>query len=122
MGRLLTHGTGPGHDLPIPLFHAVAGAGYLIAHYVTVLIDETRRAVVLTFGGHLIVGAQPFAPELVAVAQVLAIVTGHVLGVIAAHDRAVRLFEPRTAISGQVPLMVLMVIVTITGLTLLAVG
>ena len=49
-------------------------------------------------------------------------VTGHVLGVIAAHDRAVRLFEPRTAISGQVPLMVLMVIVTITGLTLLAVG
>jgi hypothetical protein len=42
--------------------------------------------------------------------------------VIAAHDRAVRLFEPRTAISGQVPLMVLMVIVTITGLSLLAVG
>ena len=68
------------------------------------------------------VGGPPFAPELVAAVQVLAIVTGHVLGVIAAHDRAVRLFEPRTAISGQVPLMVLMVIVTITGLTLPATG
>lgn len=97
-------------------------AGYLIAHYFTVLVEETQRAVVLTFGGHLMVGGSPFAPEVVAAVQVLAIVSGHVLGVIAAHDRAVRLFEPRTAISGQVPLMVLMVIVTITGLTLLAVG
>ena len=97
-------------------------AGYVIAHYFTVLVEETQRAVVLTFGGHLMAGGPAFAPELVAAVQVLAIVTGHVLGVIAAHDRAVRLFEPRTAISGQVPLMVLMVIVTITGLSLLAVG
>ena len=97
-------------------------AGYLIAHYFTVLVEETERAVVLTFGGNQMAAGSPFAPELVAVLQVLAIVTGHVLGVIAAHDRAVRLFEPRTAISGQIPLMVLMVIVTIIGLSLLAVG
>lgn len=25
MGRILAHGTGPGHDLPIPPFYAVAG-------------------------------------------------------------------------------------------------
>jgi len=97
-------------------------AGYLIAHYFTVLVEETERAVVLTFGGNHMAAGSPFAPELVAAVQVLAIVTGHVLGVIAAHDRAVRLFEPRTAISGQIPLMVLMVIVTISGLSLLAVG
>lgn len=25
MGRILAHGTGPGHDLPVPLLYAVAG-------------------------------------------------------------------------------------------------
>jgi hypothetical protein len=116
---------------PLNSLDAVVAAPGLVAVVCLLLASTafdsltlTREAssVVLTFGGNQMAAGSPFAPELVAAVQVLAIVTGHVLGVIAAHDRAVRLFEPRTAISGQIPLMVLMVIVTISGLSLLAVG
>jgi len=58
-------------------------------------------------------------PTLVATIQVVAIVTGHVLGVILAHERAVTLFERRVAVMGQVPLLLLMVGYTCGGLLLL---
>jgi len=45
------------------------------------------------------------------------IVIGHVLGVVAAHERAVTLFPARLAVAGQVPLTVLMVAFTVGGLT-----
>ncbi|MGQ0576912.1 MAG: hypothetical protein ACT4RN_22330 [Pseudonocardia sp.] len=51
--------------------------------------------------------------------QVAAVVTGHILGVDAAHDRAARLFPRRQAVAGQVPLLVLMVGYTVGGLSLL---
>ncbi|MFD0478147.1 hypothetical protein ACFQ0B_65700 [Nonomuraea thailandensis] len=51
--------------------------------------------------------------------QVLAIVLGHVAGVVAAHDRSVRLLPPARAVAGQIPLFVLMVCYTTGGLTLL---
>ena len=47
------------------------------------------------------------------------IITGHVLGVVAAHERAISLFPRRAAVLGQVPLLVLMVVYTVGGLTLL---
>lgn len=96
--------------------------GYLIAHYITLLIGEAQRAFVLSTGVTWTIDESPLPPSLVAAIQVLAIIVGHVLGVIAAHDRAVRLFEPRTAVAGQVPMMLLMVTLTIGGLTLLAAG
>ena len=40
----------------------------------------------------------------------------------AAHDRAVRLFPPKDAIIGQLPMMVLMIGYTIGGLSLLFSG
>lgn len=55
----------------------------------------------------------------VATLQVAAIVIGHVLGVVAAHDRSVRLFRPARAVAGQLPLLALMIAYTIGGLTLL---
>ena len=55
----------------------------------------------------------------IALVQVVAIVLGHIIGVIAAHDRAVRLFPPRQAVAGQVPLLILMIGYTIGGLLLL---
>ena len=58
-------------------------------------------------------------PGFVAGVQVVAIVTGHVLGVVLAHERAVTLFPRRAAVLGQVPLLVLMVLYTVGGLTLL---
>jgi hypothetical protein len=58
-------------------------------------------------------------PTGVATLQVAAVVVGHVLGVVLAHDRAVRLFPPRAALAGQLPLLALMVSYTVTGLLLL---
>ena len=45
--------------------------------------------------------------------------TGHVLGVVLAHERAVTLFPRRAAVVGQLPLLVLMVVYTCGGLYLL---
>ncbi len=51
--------------------------------------------------------------------QVLAVVTGHLLGVVAAHDRAVRLFRGPAAMLAQLPLLNVMVGYTVGGLFLL---
>ena len=59
------------------------------------------------------------ARPLVAGVQVVAVVIGHVLGVVLAHDRAVRLLAARVRVVGQLPLLVLMVGYTVGGLTLL---
>jgi hypothetical protein len=58
-------------------------------------------------------------PALIALAQVGAVVCGHLLGVISAHDRALALFPRRTAVAGQIPLMAVMVGYTVAGLLLL---
>ncbi len=58
-------------------------------------------------------------PTALAVTKVVAVITGHVLGVIAAHDRAVRLLPRRHSLTGQLPMLVLMVGYTLTGLWLL---
>ncbi len=57
-------------------------------------------------------------PRTIALVQVGAIVLGHVLGVVVAHDRAVREL-PRRATLGQVPLVLVMVAFTVGGLALL---
>ena len=49
----------------------------------------------------------------------LAIVGGHVLGVVAAHDRAMRLLPRRHQLTGQLPLLAVMVAYTVGGLYLL---
>ena len=51
--------------------------------------------------------------------QLLAIVVGHVLGVVAAHEKAVALLPARSALRGQWPMLVLMVGYTCAGLVLL---
>ncbi|MFG6196616.1 hypothetical protein [Nonomuraea sp. JJY05] len=93
--------------------------GYLIAHYFSLLVIEGRHGLLLALG----VAARPdpnaVEPATIATVQVLAIVIGHVVGVVAAHDRSVRLLPPGRAVAGQIPLFVLMVCYTIGGLTLL---
>jgi hypothetical protein len=54
--------------------------------------------------------------------QVGAIVTGHVAGTLVAHDRAVGLFPAARARRGQVPVLVVMVALTCTGIGLLFSG
>lgn len=105
-------------------------AGYLVAHYWSLWVWEGTNGLAkmsdpLGSGANWLgtAGVTPsaslIAPGLVAGIQVVAIITGHVLGVVAAHERAVSLFPRRAAVLGQVPLLVLMVGYTVGGLTLL---
>jgi hypothetical protein len=104
--------------------------GYVVAHYYSFLAVEGQRAFIrlsdpLGTGanwlgtGNLQVSYVAATPTLVANVQVAAIVVGHVLGVVVAHDRAVRLFPRARAVVGQLPLLVLMVALTCLGLFLL---
>ncbi|MFJ7495292.1 hypothetical protein ACIQZB_29670 [Streptomyces sp. NPDC097727] len=94
--------------------------GYLIAHYFTLFVTEGPRTVMVASGtDNPVLPEPPLGPGGVATLQVAAIVLGHVLGVIAAHDRSVRLFPPGRAVAGQLPLLVLMITYTIGGLSLL---
>ncbi|WP_415948851.1 hypothetical protein [Streptomyces sp. KLOTTS4A1] len=94
--------------------------GYLIAHYFTLFVTEGPRTVMVASGTD---NPDPPAPLLdvggIAALQVVAIITGHVLGVVAAHDRAVRLLPPAKAVAGQLPLFALMITYTLGGLGLL---
>ena len=47
-----------------------------------------------------------FHPSLLAVIKVLAVVTGHVIGVVAAHDRAIADPAARHQVTGQLRLLV----------------
>ncbi|MFF2897168.1 hypothetical protein [Streptomyces sp. NPDC057966] len=94
--------------------------GYLIAHYFTLFVTEGPRTVMVALGtDNPAPPDPPLGPGGVATLQVAAIVLGHVLGVIAAHDRSVRLFPSGRAVAGQLPLLVLMITYTIGGLSLL---
>lgn len=107
--------------------------GYVIAHYYSFLVLEGQNAFVkltdpLGTGADwlgtagLVPSAALVTPGIVANLQVVAIVVGHVLGVVVAHDRAMALFPRGRAVAGQVPLLVLMVTLTCTGLFLLFAG
>lgn len=124
-------GTGDGAAMPQQFAHSLVpiAIGYTVAHYFSLLVFTGQRTAVQLsdpFGtGSDLFGTatyQPWyglPPSVIAVIQVSAVVCGHVLGVVAAHDRAARIFSRRQAVAGQVPLLVLMVGYTVGGLTLL---
>ncbi len=58
-------------------------------------------------------------PSVLATIKVRCVVAGHVAGVIAAHDRALRLLPKRHQLTGQLAMMLVMVGYTFTGLYLL---
>ena len=105
-------------------------AGYVVAHYWSLWVFEgvnglARLSDPLGTGANWLptAGVKPsyalIEPTLVATIQMVSIVTGHLLGVVLAHERAVTLFPRRVAVIGQIPLLVLMVFYTVGGLTLL---
>ncbi|MFB7465638.1 hypothetical protein ACFCZ1_19440 [Streptomyces sp. NPDC056224] len=114
--------SGP-HPRPLTAFaHSLVpiALGYLIAHYFSLLVVEGPRTVIMAVGTDNASGPAPLlGPGGLAALQVVAVVTGHVLGVVAAHDRSVRLFPPAKAVAGQLPLLALMITYTIGGLSLL---
>jgi len=105
--------------------------GYLTAHYLSYFVEVGQQTVVqlsdpLSKGWNLLGTADlPVSywlsehPTFLAIIKVLAVVAGHVLGVIAAHDRAIKLLPRRHQLTGQLPLLLVMVFYTVTGLYLL---
>lgn len=58
-------------------------------------------------------------PGVLATVKVGAVVLGHMAGVVAAHDAALRLLPKRHQLTGQLAMMLVMVAYTFTGLYLL---
>ena len=130
--------TGLGDDLrrkqlPDLFAHSVVPivVGYVIAHYLSYLVEVGQLTLVQLsdpFGtgsnllgtGNLSVSYWlSYHPTLLANIKVLAVVAGHVLGVIAAHDRAIRILPRRHQLTGQLPLLAAMIAFTVGGLYLL---
>jgi hypothetical protein len=105
--------------------------GYFTAHYLSYFVEVGQQTVVhlsdpLVDGADILGTAnlQPsywlsLHPTLLALLKVGAIVGGHVLAVVAAHDRAMKLLPRRHQLTGQLPLLVVMVAYTVGGLYLL---
>ncbi len=115
---------------PVPglLVHTIIPivVGYVIAHYFSFLLFQGQLAVILLanpLGTHAqisdVINYGVITTTGIALVQVAAVIIGHVLAVISAHDRSVALFPRADAVVGQLPLMVLMVGYTVGGLTLL---
>ncbi|EUA35114.1 putative membrane protein [Mycobacterium xenopi 3993] len=58
-------------------------------------------------------------PSVLAGIKVACVVTGHIVAVVAAHDRALRLLPKGHQLTGQLTMMLVMVGYTFTGLYLL---
>ena len=105
--------------------------GYVIAHYLTLSLFEGQRTLIL-WSDPLALGWNVFGTAewgvglalfnyatAIAVAQAGAVVGGHVLGIVAAHDRAIAVSPPDRAVIGQIPMLLVMVGYTLGGLWLL---
>lgn len=130
---------GPGNDgaprrhMPRQLAASIVPVivGYMVAHYLTLFVEVGQQTLAqvsdpLSNGSDLFgtgdLSVSYFLstnPTLLAVIKVLAIVIGHVLGVIVAHDRSLQLLPPRRHLVGQLPLLGAMTLYTFTGLYLL---
>ena len=105
--------------------------GYTVAHYFSLVVFQGQAGYLLAsdplgrgwdlFGtagsriDYLVVST-----SVIAVVQVVAILSGHVLGVFVAHDRAIADYtRPRQRLRAQYPLLVVMVTYTLGGIALL---
>jgi hypothetical protein len=104
--------------------------GYTVAHYFSLVVFQGQAGLLLAsdplgrgwdlFGtADTTIDYLVVSTTLIAFVQVGAIVAGHVVGVVAAHDRAVAVLPRRRARAGQYPLVVAMVCYTGIGIGLL---
>jgi hypothetical protein len=119
--------------LPGQLAHSLIPivVGYIFAHYLSYLVERGQQAVFALadpFGrgwnllglAHLHVAyVLSLHPTVLAVIKVTSVVTGHIVAVIAAHDKALRLLPAGHQLTGQLTMMLVMVSYTFTGLYLL---
>ena len=105
--------------------------GYAFAHYLSLLILEGQRTA-LNLSDPLGLGWNVFGtaelginqlwldlPAVTAALQLTSIIGGHLLGVLVAHELSLRSLPPARRVSGQVPLLVVMIGYTCGGLLLL---
>jgi hypothetical protein len=126
--------TGPAHRaLPSLLAHSVVPiiVGYMTAHYLSFFVEQGQTTLIqlsdpMVKGQNLLGTANwsvnywlSYHPSTLADIKVLAVVVGHILGVVAAHDRALEVLPKRHQVVGQLGLLVIMVAYTATGLYLL---
>lgn len=95
--------------------------GYVFAHYLTYLVEKGQQTVHALVGSH---DAQVYYllsmhPSVLASLKVGFVLLGHVAGVVAAHDRALRVLPKGHQMTGQLAMMLVMVGYTFTGLYLL---
>jgi hypothetical protein len=105
--------------------------GYIIAHYLSFLVERGQQSIFalgdpLGRGWNLLGLAHLHVnyllsqhPSVLATMKVLSVITGHVVAVIAAHDKALRLLPAGHQLTGQLAMMLVMVGYTFTGLYLL---
>ncbi|RYB95895.1 hypothetical protein EUA93_12540 [Nocardioides oleivorans] len=123
----------PRRALPDLFAHSVVPiiVGYIVAHYLSYFVEYGQQVVIQlsdpfsrgdNYLGTADLGVSYWIsshPTLLAVTKVLAVALGHVVGVVAAHDRAIKLLPQRHQLTGQLPLLVAMVGFTVGGLYLL---
>lgn len=105
--------------------------GYIFAHYLSYLVERGQQAIFaladpLGRGWNLLGLAHAHVayvlslhPSVLAGVKVACVVTGHIVAVIAAHDKALRLLPAGHQLTGQLTMMLVMVGYTFTGLYLL---
>jgi len=119
-------------NLPQQFAHSLVPivVGYTLAHYFSLLVFQGQAGYILAsdpldLGWNLFGTADwtinflVVSTEAIALVQVASIVIGHIVGVVAAHDRAVGMFLGRDKRRGQYPLIAVMVCYTAIGITLL---
>ncbi|MBU9767247.1 hypothetical protein FR943_25875 [Mycobacterium sp. TNTM28] len=110
-------------ELPGLMAHSLIPivVGYVFAHYLSYLVERGQQTLILLFGLHDVQVSYFLSahPSLLATLKVGFVLAGHVAGVIAAHDRALRLLPKPHQLTGQLATMLVMVGYTFTGLYLL---
>lgn len=119
--------------LPRLFAHSVVPiiVGYMTAHYLSYFVEQ-GQVTLRQLSDPMVNGADylgtadlplnyflSYHPTLLATIKVLAVVAGHIVGVTAAHDRALALLPKRHQVTGQLGLLVVMLAYTATGLYLL---
>ena len=120
-------------DLPNVFAHSIVPiiVGYMVAHYLTYFLEVGSRTIahagdpfsqgwnLLYLADFPLVVELSYHPTLLASIKVLAVVVGHVLAAVAAHERALQILPKERQLTGQLPLLVVMVGFTAGGLFLL---
>jgi hypothetical protein len=105
--------------------------GYIVAHYLSYLVEFGTQTLIQASdplgNGSNILGTAgltvpywlSYHPTFLADTKVLVVVAGHVVGVVAAHERAIKLLPKKHQLTGQLPLLAAMIAFTVGGLYLL---